>query len=348
MQREDGSRPAKISKPARRWIWQLLGYAIAAACLYWVFRGIRFSDLLRSMAEISWGWVPVAAVFDLLVYVCAAWEWQLLLRPIGRLSFSQALKAMFAGRLANDVLPVHTGYIVRVYLAARWSRRSIAMVIPSLLIERFFDVLWLALGIGLTSLFFPLPQHLSRAGELLGGVILVAIAGLVWTIVRKKEAAAEREVGRFWRWKAAIKIRSFLQRLGDGVRGIGRSYLILAALGLSIVKLILQCLAFLALLQAYAFDFSLSIRLAIFLIAYIGISMPSTPAGVGVFQLLCSAGLRLFGVPKPVASGFALLAYVVLTAPLTLAGFIAVTRSGLSWRQIRREIGEWKRQFNHG
>jgi len=59
---------------------------------------------------------------------------------------------------------------------------------------------------------------------------------------------------------------------------------------------------------------------------------------VGVFQLLCVAGLRYFGVSKPTASAFALLAFVVLTAPLTLAGFVAVTRSGLSLRQIRHEI----------
>jgi len=233
---------------------------------------------------------------------------------------------------------IASSYIIRVYLAARWTRSSVVAIIPSLLIERLFDALWLAMGIGLTSLFFPLPKDLARAGEVLGGFILVGAAVVAWAILRQKKPQAEPRVEMPCRWKAVVKIKSFVQRLEHGLRSVGRSYLILAALGLSVLKLILQGLAFLSLLWDYAFPFSLWVMLSIFLIAYIGISLPSTPAGVGVFQLLCVAGLRYFGVSKPTASAFALLAFVVLTAPLTLAGFVAVTRSGLSLRQIRHEI----------
>ncbi|MGH7968703.1 MAG: hypothetical protein ACREIC_08260, partial [Limisphaerales bacterium] len=70
---------------------------------------------------------------------------------------------------------------------------------------------------------------------------------------------------------------------------------------------------------------------------------PSTPAGIGVFQLVCVAGLRFFGVPRPAASSFSLLAYIVLTAPLTIAGFFAAAQSGLTLAQIRREIAQWKK-----
>ena len=116
----------------------------------------------------------------------------------------------------------------------------------------------------------------------------------------------------------------------------------LTALGLSILKLIIQALAFLAVLEAYDFPFSIWVKLTVFLIAYIGISMPSTPASMGVFQLFCVAGLQFFAVPKPAASGFALVAFVALTAPLSLAGFWAVTRNGVTWRQMREAIRRWK------
>lgn len=328
--------------PGRRWGWQLLSYGIAAACLYWVFHDISVPELLRSIAGIDWWWVPLAAVLDVSVYFCTAWEWQLLLRPITRLSFAKTLQAVFAGRFANDVLPVHAGYIIRVYLASRWSGCGIAGVVPSLLIERLFDALWLALGIGLTTLFFPLPEDLARAGEILGGLIVLGTVVVMWTIFRKKKAAASPGKGILSRWKVVVRARAFVGRLAEGLRGIGRSQLILAALGISILKLVLQATAFLCLLWAYAFPFPFRIKLAVFLIAYIGISMPSTPAGMGVFQVICAAGLQFFGVSKPVASGFALLAYVVLTAPLAIAGFVAVTRSGLTLRQIRHEIGQWK------
>ncbi len=73
--------------------------------------------------------------------------------------------------------------------------------------------------------------------------------------------------------------------------------------------------------------------------------MPSTPAGLGVFQLICAASLRFFGIAKPTASSFALLTYVVLTVPLALSGVIAISRTGLTLHQIRHEIGQWKRNW---
>lgn len=340
---KDGLQPRETSRTVRRWGWQLLGYAIAAGCLYWVFHNVPFAQVLRSILRIDWWWVPLAAALDLLVYACAAWEWQLLLKPAGHLSFGQTLKALLAGRFANDVLPVHAGYIIRVYLASAWTKATIAEVLPSLLIERLFDSFWLALGIGLTAFFFPLPSKLARTGEILGGFIVAGVAMITWTTFRKRKPRSTQRPARFSHSKTVLRLHSFLQRLAQGLRSIGRSNLILAALGLSIIKLIIQCLAFLALLHAYALQFSLWTQLAVFIIAYIGISMPSTPAGIGVFQLLCVAGLRFFGVPKPVASGFALLAYVVLTLPLAIAGLIAVTQSGLTLRSIRRQISQWKR-----
>ena len=292
------------------------------------------------MSIIDWWWLIPAAILDLSVYACAGWEWHLLLQPVGRLSTRQAIQAVFAGRFANDVLPVHAGYVIRIYLAAHWMGKSISSIIPSLLVERLFDGLWLATGIGLLILLFPLPSDLTQAGTALGLIILAGTVILCWIIVRRPREG--RVVpGALYRWKAAATICSFIKELDEGLRTIGRSYLALVALGISLLKLALEALAFLAVLNAYDFGFSFWIKMTVFLVTYIGISVPSTPAGLGVFQLFCTAGLMHFGIAKPLASGFALVAYVVLTAPLAIAGWVAITQSGLTLRQARNEIRQW-------
>ena len=337
---EMSSQMHKTRRPGLYWLWHVLSYAIGVGCLYWVFHNVRPSELLKSVATLNWWWVPLAAVLDLLVYVCAAWEWQLLLRPTATLSFGQTLQAVFAGRFANDVLPVHAGYVLRVYLASRWSRTSITDIIPSLLVERLLDGWWLALGIGILILFYPLPGSLARTGEILGGIILLGIIVVAWVIVGKTTTTAAQNRGLLAHSRVVHKLASVVARLKCGVRVISRSRLLPAALGLSIAKLLLQAMAFLSLLWAYAFGFPLRVQLAIFFITLVGISVPSTPASMGVFQITCSFGLRFFGVPKPVASSFALLAYVVLTAPLALAGFVAVTQAGLTLRQVRNALSQ--------
>src|SRR3974390_150070 len=249
------SETPEILKRLKRFAWNFLSYGVAVSCLYWVFHDIRFASVLQSIQAVHWWWLVPAIILDLLVYVCAGWEWHLLLKPLGRLSPWLTTKAVFAGRFANDVLPVHAGYIIRIYLAARWMGISVASIVPSLLIERIFDGLWLAIGIGSLSLFFPLPSSLARAGNALGAIIIIGAAVTGWMILRKRKEPANVESTPSG-WGVVRKLNRFIIEVDNGIRGIGRSYLILAALVLSIVKLVLQGLAFLCVIPAYDLTFS--------------------------------------------------------------------------------------------
>ncbi|HSU53439.1 MAG TPA: lysylphosphatidylglycerol synthase transmembrane domain-containing protein, partial [Candidatus Dormibacteraeota bacterium] len=303
-----------------------LSYTFAAACLFWIFHNVPFGDVLRSITRIN-GWlVAVAVLFDLAVYLCAAWEWQLLLQPLGRLPFWRTAQALFAGRFANDVLPVHAGYIIRIYLVSRWLKQSISAILPSLFLERFFDGSLLVLCIGGSLLFFPLPPKLVRTGEILGALILVggiALAFITWR--RARTPKPEKQPA----WKVTRALSDFLQQITDGIRAVALPRLLLPAFALSVAKLLGQAAAFLLLLWSYGFSFPFWTSIIVFLVAYVGVSVPSTPAGAGVFQVFCVAGLRFFGIPKIEATSFALLSFVILTAPLAIAGFIAFAQTGL-------------------
>jgi uncharacterized protein (TIRG00374 family) len=146
---------------------------------------------------VRWWWLIPAVVLDLMVYVCAALEWRILLQPIGRLSFARAAQALFVGRFANDVLPVHAGYVIRIFLVSRWLGTNVAAVVPSLLIERLLDGLWLALALGPMIFFFPLPERLARGGEILGAVIVFGVGVVMWLIVRPPRQSAKHHGG--WR-----------------------------------------------------------------------------------------------------------------------------------------------------
>ncbi len=97
---------------------------------------------------------------------------------------------------------------------------------------------------------------------------------------------------------------------------------------------------------AYGLQTPVWTGVAIFLIAYLGITVPSTPASVGVFQFFSVLGLELFGISKTTASGLSLVAFVVLTAPLAAAGFLAVMRSGMKWHHLRAQLTDLKERIN--
>jgi uncharacterized protein (TIRG00374 family) len=333
---------ARKNKHAARWFWISGSYLIAAACLFWSLHDIHFREFFHSVAGIRWPWVALAIFLQLLTYVCVAWEWQFLLCPAGYVSMPRLTQAVFAGRFANDILPVQLGYLVRVFLVAKWLKKNVATIVPSLLVERLWDGLWLAIGICVMAFFVPLSPQLLRARNILAIVVGTGIALVVFVVFRnrRKTSASRNEI--FSRWKWIRKITSFVERMSDGVHRIGRSHVLPAVLSLAFLKLLIQAMSFYAMMWAYGFRFSFWIGVAVFLIAYLGICVPSTPAGAGLFQVCSIAGLRTFGVDKTEAAGFSLVAFVLLTLPLLVAGFLAFAQSGLTFRNLKNEADKWE------
>ncbi|MGH8024631.1 MAG: lysylphosphatidylglycerol synthase transmembrane domain-containing protein, partial [Limisphaerales bacterium] len=300
----------------RKYLRILVSYLIAGVCLFWVFHDIQPRRFMIGMAHIRWRLWIFCIVMQFLAYLCVAYEWQWLLRPIGRLPLKRAVQAVFAGRFANDVLPLQLGYLVRCLLAARWMNVSVVSIFPSLIVERLWDGLWLAAGIGLAALLMPLPPDILRAAKTFGIVVLGGTAAMAWMILRGRGAAGCRTDSTNIGTKLIQRIRLTLGRLTDGVREIVRSGVAGPVIALSLVKLAIQAAAFFGFLRAYHLGLPPAASAAVFLAGYLGMCVPSTPAGTGMFQLFVVAALAVFGIDKSVAAGFALIAFVSITVPL--------------------------------
>jgi hypothetical protein len=70
----------------------------------------------------------------------------------------------------------------------------------------------------------------------------------------------------------------------------------------------------------------------------LGVSLPNAPANVGSYQFFCVVGLSVFQVEKSTATGFSIFAFLALTIPISLLGFVALIRSGLSLRSMRERV----------
>lgn len=329
--------PDETSKSKTSWLRISVSYAIAGACLFWVFHGIHLRQLLGGMIHIRWWLWIVCMALQFLAYLCVAYEWQFLLRPTGRLPLKRAAQAVLAGRFANDVLPFQLGYLVRAALAARWLKVNVVSVFPSLIVERLWDGIWLAAGIGLLGLMLPLPPDVRRAGNIFGGMVLAGAAATALVVLRRSRARVtpEHMIQTNSPTSPIQRARLAFRRLTDGVRDIVRPGLLAPILGLSLLKLGIQAMAFLGFLWAYNFRLPLPAGLAVFLVGYLGICVPSTPAGTGMFQLFVVAGLTLFGISKSFAAGFALVAFISITVPLAVAGSFALAQTGLRLRGVR-------------
>lgn len=329
---------------ARTWSFgnaarQVLGLAIAAACLVWVFHDVHGDRLLAQARSIRWGWVAVAIALDVLSYVCQGVRWRFLLKPAGGISLVRATQAIYAGLFTNEIVPLRAGEFVRAYLVSRWRAIAFVDVLPSIAVERFFDGIWLAVGIGLTAIFVRLPENLVGAADVLGVAVLLAAAFLVGLVIRNKRASVSPPPAPEGRWNPLRFFSALLGRLGRGIGEIGTSKYFYYSLFSSPLIFVCQILAFWSVMEACGLGLPLGAGAAVFMILYLGTAVPNTPSNVGTYQFFTVLGLSLFGVEKTTAAGFSVAVFVILTVPLWVLGIAAVAGTGMRLGDIRNEIG---------
>jgi len=310
----------------------VIGYLFAGACLVWVFHDVGFGEMFRNIGSMNWWYIGAAIGFDIAGYVCQGWRWALLLHPKGRLSALRATQAIYAALFVNEILPLRAGEALRIHLVSRWLGMRYAVIISSVLVERFFDGIWLALAAAAAVLLVPLPRFLVDAEEILAAIMVLSTVLFVYLVMRKQRTGGEAVPVSGLRGAVSRIIGS----LASGVKEIGRSRYFYASLGGSGGLLAFQILAFWLVLRAYGIPLPFWQGAAVVLILHLGTAIPSAPSNLGTYQFFTVVGLTQFGVEKTIATGFSVVVFLILTIPLWVIGVYAFGRAGLTLPMIRQ------------
>lgn len=302
--------------------------------------------MLQHVAAAKPGPLVVAVVLATLTFPIRLIRWQLLLRddrgqayPAGPLWHAVAL-----GFMANNVLPLRAGELVRAYAASRLAAVRFTTVLSSVAVERIFDGLTVVALLTLALLSPDLPAsisvggvsvaHMAQTGGVIGGAAL-----LVAILVLAAPLAAERLVRRILPWqRLADRIVSLIEGIRQGLVVLRTPARLLAVLFWSLVLWLGNALAFYV--GFWSFDIPVSYPGALLLqgLLVLGITIPSTPGFFGPFEAVIVAVLGLYGVPRDVAFSYAISFHLTSFLPITLLGLWSLTRApeGLrGWREVR-------------
>jgi len=298
----------------------------------WVFHDVDVGAVVSRSQTIHWGWVAIAVLLDVASYAAQGWRWRLLLPRGRRPGVMRTTQAIYAGLFVNELLPVRPGELLRAYLVRRWTGAAIGTVLASILVERLIDGAWLAVAVGLLAVLVPLPRYLVNADEILAIVVLLGAAFLLavlWRARRHASATAQPAASGGWRQRL-VSVKVQIDAAGMGPIG--------ASFAISPLVPLLEALSLWSMMKAYALPVTLGIGVAVMLIIRLGTAVPTAPGNLGTYQFLCVVGLTLFGIDKASATGFSVVAFVLLTAPLLAIGFIAFGASGLTLRRLPADL----------
>ncbi len=278
---------------------------------------------------------------DVASYVAQSWRWKLLLRPFGKVRFTKAMRAIFAGLFANVIFPLRPGEFLRGYLLSGSENITLGRTLGSIGVERLIDLVIATGGLGVVSLLVDFASagkngaEFRRAADILGVAVLVLVTILVGLIlylevkIGKGEFAIEEN-------PKGLKARVMVGLSALHAMGTAPSFY--PAVLTSFLVPLGQIFAIWAMMHAYRLRLPFLVCVVVVLVINLGVSLPNAPANVGSYQFFCVLGLSIFQVDKTTATGFSIFAFIALTLPLVVLGFAALIRSGLSLRTMRERV----------
>jgi uncharacterized protein (TIRG00374 family) len=299
-------------------------------------------ELGRQLLATNWIWVTVSVVLGLVGLWARARRWRWLFPPGPEPP--GILPATMIGYMANNVLPLRAGEVVRIYVLGRKLRdsqrmtgaQSFWLVTSTLVVERVLDSLVIVLMLAVLVLLIPVPRVVEWAAGVLFAINLVGVSVLV--VVARAPGMCRRLLLRLTGHWPAIA-RTIMSIFDTGLRGLDGirtpSQLPRLALWTTVVWLLPATAAW-AMLRAVHLDLPFGASWTVLAFVGVGISVPSAPGYVGVFHAAATAALEVFGVPRSTALAYALLYHASAIVPITIVGWLYLLREHVSLGEARR------------
>jgi glycosyltransferase 2 family protein len=319
------------SGKTRSTVFLVLTNLVSIGCLIWTLHDAKLGELKDDLASMNWWWVGLAVIADVAVYCWHAWRWSLLLHPVEPVTFWQTVRAIYIGLFANEVLPFRAGELLRCYLLSRWTELPFSVSLSSVIIERIFDGLWLCACLLVTVRIVLFPMHLRYlvdGGYVLGVIVLAGAALLAVAMFHRHRAHAA--LNRPW--------QRHLRVLIEDLSLIGHSRFLYFAFLQSLPYLLLQVIPIYGAFKGYGFDYlSLGQAFALMVILRLGSVVPQAPGNLGLFQFLTKESLvKIFNVVPADAARFSLVLWGIVTLPLLIGGFAALSVTGARIGELRK------------
>ena len=312
----------------------VLGIAISTALLAVLLWSVDLHELGAQLARTHWGWTLLGAVLGPVGLWVRAHRWRYLFPP--RSDPPGLVPAMMIGYMVNNLLPLRAGEVVRVYVVSRRWGRGFWTALATLVVERVLDSLAIILVLGVLVLLVPVPAIFRWTAVTLLAIDAIAVAALV--LLTAAPEACTRLVTRLTRrWPAlgerAVKV---FERFVHGLDGIRSPAHTLPMLGWTILVWVVPALAAWTMLRALDIHLSFLAGWTVLAFVGLGISIPSAPGYVGVFHYAAVLALEIFGVPRSVSLGYAILFHASQIVPVTVVGWIFLLREHMSFGEATR------------
>jgi glycosyltransferase 2 family protein len=318
-----------------RWLLRIgagAGMVLGVGVLFW-WRGPEWERVGDAFERVSWKWVALALLLNLVSVVIRAWAWRTVItQALPRKDvppFPRIFSAFSIGLLGNAVLPGRIGELARVAVLTKDMPRgsgATGRLLGSVFAHRLFDLFPALILTGFVLATAETPRWAITSLEL---AIVAGIALFLGTVVL---AGLERRPLP----EGARALRKLLAMARLGLNVMREPAAAIAAALLQSAGWLVQLFAVWATMFAFGLDLPMSAAALVLLLMNVAMIFPLWPGNVGLLQAVVALPLRSYGVPYSTGIAFGLGLQVLEMSVGVGLGLLFLMREGLSLATLRQ------------
>lgn len=334
------------------------GLGLSAVLLALFFLTIDPGRFLDSLRDANYLFVAPAVGLYLVSVLFRTIRWQRLMRHMRPISVKRLYPVVVVGYMANNLLPLRLGELVRSYFVGERERVSKTSALVTIFIERLLDALTLLLFVAAIALFVPLAGLAEGLGDRYGIPVPLLVAMLTVPFVGafallllaafrpSNTAAMAQAIIRPLPDAMNARLSHIVDMFLDGLKPLSSPRTILLLFLMSVPIWLFEAGLFFLIALGFdlhnAFDSPVEMALAMVMvvaIANIGSSIPAAPGGIGLFELVARETLVLLPlatIDRSLAGGYVAIVHAALLLPMIVLGQIFLWAQHLSLGGLSR------------
>ncbi|RYY18956.1 MAG: flippase-like domain-containing protein [Chitinophagaceae bacterium] len=308
--------------------------ALGVFLVWWSMRNISdsdWADIKQAFANANY-WLIVPVIITLLLsHLSRAMRWKILMEPLGyKTKLSNTYMAVLVGYMANLAVP-RLGEVLKCTILARYEKVPADKLVGTIVAERAFDVICLAIIISIT-VIVQADVIGDYIGSLLGSLVesktssfstqrliiivsvLILLIGFAWFILRKLSHL-----------NFIQKIKQILSGIWAGVISVrylkNKTWFLVHSVFIWIMFLLSVQIGLWGLKETAGYG--LKEALSVLSTGSIAMIIP-TPGGIGVYPIFVQQTMVVYGLKESIGFAFGSLMWGVQFFQMLVSGFLAL------------------------
>lgn len=326
-----------------------LGFVISVGLVVLFQWKVDFGQTGRELKNANYAYYIPAVMIYFIAFGFRSLRWRYLLLHLKAIPPWRLYSIVSIGYLANNILPMRLGEVVRAHFVGEKEGISKASSLATIGVERVLDGLTLLLLAAIIWPFLPWTDVFKTdTGDLKIwwvalsiALALVFVVAFVALVILAMSPGLGRTLAHLLSSMMPVRLRpkveGLINLMLEGLAALRSPRKLLVMLVLSIPVWLAEATLYYLIAISFDLDVGFHVILLVTATSNLATAVPSSIGGIGPFEVVAKATLVAFGVGTNPAAAYAFFVHIVaLWLPVNILGMLFLWRENLSIAQLAK------------